>query len=106
MSPATASRSSYRSLVIEGKARTQREKIMLFMEQHQLPRNRREISIMTGYPINVVTGRVNALIEDGALIEEHFCVDPVTNRRVGYVEPPTVYKSYTVPDALLQGKLL
>lgn len=44
---------------------------------------------MTGYPINVVTGRVNALIENGDLIEEHYCVDLVTNRRVGYVELPT-----------------
>ncbi len=89
MTPTTASRSSYRSHVIEGRARTQRLAIIYFMESHQLPRNRREISIMTGITINAVTGRVNALIENGDLIEEHYCVDPVTNRRVGYVELPT-----------------
>lgn len=89
MTPATASRSSYRSHVIEGRARYQREQIIVFMEKHQLPRNRREIALMTGLKINVVTGRVNALIKSGELIEEHYCVDPITNRRVGYVELPT-----------------
>ena len=61
---------------------------MEFMECHQLPRNRREIALMTGLKINVVTGRVNALIKNGDLIEEHFAKDPVTNQRVGYVEIP------------------
>ena len=83
-----ASRSAYYDQVISGRTKYQREIIMEFMKRHQLPRNRREISLMTGLPINVVTGRVNSLIENGDLIEEHFAVDPVTNKRVGYVEIP------------------
>jgi len=84
----TASRASYYKLAISGRAKYQREIIMDFMERHQLPRNRREIALMTGLTINVVTGRVNALIDNNELIEEHFAVDLVTNRRVGYVEIP------------------
>jgi len=83
-----ASRSAHYNHVITGRAKYQREIIMDFMERHQLPRNRREIALMTGLTINAVTGRVNALIENKELIEEHFCVDPVTNQRVGYVEIP------------------
>jgi len=86
--PKTASREAYREHVISGKAQSQRNRILNFMERHQLPRNRREISLLTGFPINVVTARVNALIENGDLVEEHFCVDPVTRHRVGYVEIP------------------
>ena len=83
-----ASRAAHYNHVIGGKSKSQREIIMDFMERHQLPRNRREIALMTGIPINAVTGRVNALIENGELIEEHFAEDPVTGQRVGYLEIP------------------
>ena len=89
-----ASRSAHYNHVINGRAKYQREIIMEFMERHQLPRNRREIALITGIPINAVTGRVNALLENGELIEEHFATDPVTGQRVGYVEVPyTVIQS-------------
>lgn len=77
---------------------------MDLMGSHQLPRNRREISVLTGLPINVVTGRVNLLIKSGQLIEQHFCVDPQTNNRVGYVELPTEVKVWSSPR-LKQGSL-
>ena len=96
-----ASRSAYYNQVISGRAKYQREIIMEFMERHQLPRNRREIGLMTGLTINVVTGRVNALIKNGDLVEEHFCVDQVTNQRVGFVEIP--YK--VIPVKTVQARL-
>lgn len=98
----TASRLAYREHVISGRAKYQREIVLEFMERHQLPRNRREISLLTGLPINVVTARVNALIENGDLIEQHFAVDPVTNQRVGYVEIP--YKVIPVIP-VVQGRM-
>lgn len=99
--PREASRAAYLKNVISGRAKYQREIIMEFLENHQLPRNRREIALMTGLKINVVTGRVNALIKDGALVEEHFAVDPVTNHRVGYIEIP--YK--VIPVKTVQARL-
>jgi len=86
--PKQASRAAYLDHVKSGRAQSQRMRILEFMERHQLPRNRREIALLTGYPINVVTARVNALIGNGDLVEEHFAVDPVTNHRVGYLEIP------------------
>lgn len=94
------SREAYKKVVISGKAQSQRNRILRFMERHQLPRNRREISVLTGFPINIVTARVNALIKNGDLVEEHFCVDPVTKHRVWYVEVP-----YRVTPASIQPKL-
>ena len=104
MSVKPSSRSSYLSHVVSGRARYQREIIMDLMGSHQLPRNRREISVLTGLPINAVTGRVNALIKSNQLIEQHFCVDPQTNNRVGYVELPTEVKVWSSPR-LKQGTL-
>jgi predicted transcriptional regulator len=82
----STSRQAYRDHVISGRALSQREKILNFLERHQLPRNRREISHILGIPINAVTGRVNALIENGDLRVAYVDEDPVTGKRVEYIE--------------------
>jgi len=93
------SRDAHKEHVISGKAQSQRNKILEFMRRHQQPRNRREIALLTGFPINVVTGRVNTLIKSGELVEEYFCVDPITNHRVWYVEVPYVVTQAKVVQA-------
>jgi len=99
------SREAHRKHVISGKAQSQRNVILNFMERHQLPRNRREIALLTGYPINVVTGRVNTLVKSKELIEEHYCVDPVTNHRVWYVEVPYRVTPAAQVAPAVQGRL-
>jgi len=66
---------------------TQRERILDFLERHQMPRNRREISVMTGISINAVCGRVNALLEDDELHVAYVDEDQVTGKRVEFLEP-------------------
>jgi len=48
--------------VISGRARTQREKILECLRQHNGSLTRRMISELTRIPINAVTGRVNAML--------------------------------------------
>lgn len=79
------SRSSYYDHVITGKAKSQRVRIVESMLLHRYPRNRRQISLMTGIPINAVCGRVNALIENGDLQVAQIDIDPSTGRRVEYL---------------------
>lgn len=93
----TTSRSAYRKQVIEGKTATQRERILEFLERHALPRNRRQISLLTGIPINAVCGRVNALLENGDLRIACVDVDPTTGKRVEYLEP--------TPRIIKQGRM-
>ena len=82
------SRSSYYDHVVSGKSKSQRVRIMESMLLHRFPRNRREISLMTGIPINAVCGRVNALIENGDLQIARINIDPSTGRRVEYLAIP------------------
>lgn len=89
MSVKTTSRTSYREHVLDGKARTQRERITELLEKTQEPWNRREISVVTEIPINAVCGRVKALIDSGELIVSYVAVDPSTNQRVEYLELPS-----------------
>jgi len=80
------SRSSYRDHVISGKAKSQRQKILDLLEMASLPRNRREISLLLGIPINAVCGRVAALLENGDIRIAYVERDPQTNQRVEYLE--------------------
>ncbi len=81
------SRAAYQEHVRSGRAKTQREIILELLEKKWVPHNRRQISLLTGIPINAVCGRVNALLEDGALRVAYVDEDPVTGKRVEYLEP-------------------
>ena len=76
--------------VISGRARTQREKILECLRQHNGSLTRRMISELTRIPINAVTGRVNAMLPaDGKIglvrvaYEE---IDPGTARVSEWIE--------------------
>jgi len=88
---------AYQEQALSGRSRTQRERILKFLEDHQLPRNRREISIMTGISINAVCGRVNDMLYEGQLHVAYIDQDPVTRKKVEYVEPK--------PKDPVQGRL-
>lgn len=96
------SRSSFYDNVISGKARSDRERIFLCVADHQVPINRRQISELTGLPINIVTGRAYELLENyrkeneykyGDLVVAYIAEDPVTKaRRVEYLDLAPVNK--------------
>ena len=86
--PTSTSRQSYYKHVVTGKARSQRQCILDFLEQHHIPANRRQISVMTGIAINAVCGRVNALIENGDVVVAYVAEDPITEKRVEWLEIP------------------
>lgn len=88
---------AYQEQAITGRSRTQRERILKFLVDHQMPRNRREISIMTGIPINAVCGRINDMLFEGQLHIAFIDEDPVTRKKVEYLEPK--------PKEPVQGKL-
>ena len=94
---AQTSRGAYYEHVLNGGARTQRERIMALWDFMQIPLNRRQISELTHIPINAVCGRVGALLEADALVVSHTDLDPETNKRVEYLEP--------APQELQQGRL-
>lgn len=106
MTVKATSRSSYYQHVITGKAETQRERILACLLDSAVPLNRRQISELTGIPINAVTGRVNALMEkdrDGYafVVKAYDGRDPVTRRPCEYLEAATVVYR-TGPDGQMQ----
>jgi len=78
---------SYRQHVIEGKARTQREKIYDALIESPTPLTRRQIANVTRIEINAVCGRVNALVDSGIIIISHVSEDPITGKRVEFLSP-------------------
>lgn len=60
---------AYKELIETGAAEKQREKVFLAIYNSQVPLTRQELSFVTGKPVNVICGRVNELIKEGAVIE-------------------------------------
>lgn len=54
---------------VSGALLSQRQLILLFLEREG-PHTRKQISDLTGIPINAVTGRVKELIDDRKVIDE------------------------------------
>jgi hypothetical protein len=77
---------SYYQHVIDGKARTQREKIYDCISQSSIPLTRRGISALTRIEINAVCGRVNSLIEAGLVQVALIARSGVTGKKVEYLE--------------------
>lgn len=95
------SRSAYQEHVVAGKAETQRERILECLRDSATPLNRRQIHKITGIPINAVTGRVNALMEekDGAPALVHKVYDgrdPVTGAPCEFLE--AVHRTFKLDE--------
>ena len=86
------SRSSYYDHVMEGKAKTQRERILECLENSK-PLTRLQISDITGIRLTSVCGRVNALIENNQVSIDHEGIDPATNRPAEYLTAELVQKT-------------
>lgn len=103
------SRQAFREHVEEGRARTQREIILECLRSSSVPINRRQISKITGIPINAVTGRVNELMEKNSdgwapVRKAYDGRDPVTKRPCEFLEPSSVV--YRVdPDGQMRFSL-
>lgn len=79
------SRSSYYTHVIEGKAQTQRARILDCLESNPLPMTRLQISDLTGIRLTSVCGRVNALVENGQVGVAFEDIDPSTGRAAEFL---------------------
>ena len=63
------SKISYAQLKDSGGKQTQEERIVEILREKQMSMSRREISALTGFEINAVSGRVNTLIKEGKVLE-------------------------------------
>ena len=63
------SKISYDQLKDSGGKQTQEERIVEILREKQMSMSRREISALTGFEINAVSGRVNTLIKEGKVLE-------------------------------------
>ena len=66
----------------DGGKQTQEERIVEILREKQMSMSRREISAMTGFEINAVSGRVNTLIKEGRVLEGTRRKCFVTNRLI------------------------
>lgn len=62
------SRDHYRQLVTSGDAVTKRDELYVFMLRHP-NHTRSELAQAIGWPIQSICGRVNEMLNDGAVIE-------------------------------------
>lgn len=81
------SRRAYRQQVLDGKATTQRSRILALFDTYPMALNRRQMCQFTGIPINAVTGRVKAMLDSGLMYVAYYDIDPVTDKRVEYLRP-------------------
>ena len=65
----TTSKISYDGLKSEGKELTQKQRILKLINEENKPMSRKEISAVTGYEINAISGRVNTLLKEGKIKE-------------------------------------
>ena len=92
MTVKATSRSSYYQHVMEGKAKTQRERILECLEASTNPLTRLQISYITGIRLTSVCGRVNALIENKQVSIAYDGVDPATDRPAEYLRSCVVQR--------------
>ena len=65
----TTSIIAYDQLISEGKELTQKQRILKLINEENKPMSRKEISAVTGYVINAISGRVNTLLKEGKIKE-------------------------------------
>ena len=85
------SKLAYRELNEEGVGDTQKEKILdvvsSYFYNYDKGLSNREISNLTGFEINAVSGRVNDLKKEGLIVEAEKKKDKQTNKLVQTVIP-------------------
>lgn len=75
---------AYRKILADGTNESQIAIVYRALKENG-PMSRRQISKITGFEINAVCGRVNALIKRGICIDDETMIDPVTNKEVAVV---------------------
>ena len=78
----TTSKIAYDQLKTGGGKQTQEERIVEILREKGTSMSLREISAMTGFEINAVSGRVNTLIKEGRVLEGTRRKCFVTNRLI------------------------
>ena len=78
----TTSKIAYDQLKTGGGKQTQEERIVEILREKQMGMSRREISAMTGFEINAVSGRVNTLKKEGRVLEGTRRKCFITNRLI------------------------
>ena len=73
---------AYNQLKIEGKELTQKQRILKLINEENKPMSRKEISAVTGYEINAITGRVNTLLKEGKIKEVDKRRCQITNKTI------------------------
>lgn len=87
---ANTSKMAYEDLVVSGKAKTQRCRILQqLLINHRTGLTRREIARKTSLELGAVAGRVNALVADGLATEDQEVKDLVTGKTVKLIKPVT-----------------
>lgn len=80
------SREAYDELVSNGKESSQRARILHYLLRRTKPVTRLQISEDIKIPINAISGRVNAMVEDGIIMEREAITCPISGRTVMGVE--------------------
>ena len=104
------SKLAYKQLNEEGIGKTQKSKILYVVKEHYNINNEglslREISNMTNFDINAVSGRVNDLKKDGLLETTDKRKCSYTKRLVSPVIPKYGFKNGSIFTKELQDKIL
>ena len=87
MTSTYTSLSSYQQHVLNGKATSQRNRILDCLFESSAPLSRRQIKELTGLEINAVCGRVNALLKSDLIHVVCESIDPGTDRMVEMLGP-------------------
>ena len=87
MTSTYTSLSSYGQHVLNGKATSQRNRILDCLFESGVPLSRRQIKELTGLEINAVCGRVNALLKSDLIHVVCESIDPGTDRMVELLWP-------------------
>ena len=78
----TTSKIAYAQLKDSGGKQTQEQRIVEILKEKQMSMSLREISAITGFEINAVSGRVNTLKKEGRVLEGTRRKCFVTNRLI------------------------
>ena len=71
---------SYNDIILDGTEISQKLQVLYYIRRFTgVTRN--EINRETGITINAVTGRVNKLLEEKAIYEDGFKIDPITKKK-------------------------
>jgi predicted transcriptional regulator len=73
---------------------SERQKQVMYALEEIAPANNRQISAQSNLPINVVTPRMNELVQKGLVVEAYRDVDTITGRKSIFWKPKRVEREY------------